>query len=68
MFPLASRLVVPDDSITVALDGTGMPIVPSPFRSWLKLTSINSSAGLVPDTLLSGPETKLPLASVFHTP
>ena len=59
---------MPDDSITVALDGTGTPIVPSPFRSKLKLVSADSSAALVPDTLLIPPETKLPLASVFHTP
>ena len=43
-------------------------MTPSPFRSWLKLASIDSSARLVPDTLLIGAETTLPLVSVSHTP
>ena len=43
-------------------------MTPSPFKSSLKLASSDSSARLAPDTLLIGPDTKLPLASVFQTP
>ena len=43
------------------------PITPSPLRSCWSTVSIDPRDALVPDTLLSRFEVKLPLLSVVHT-
>src|SRR5436190_43608 len=61
--PTCSSVVTPLASITVPLGADGIPMTPSPLRSWWKLVSADSHARLVPDTEPLS-ESLLPLLSV----
>src|SRR5260221_5410888 len=66
LLPTSTRLVDPNASITL-VGSAGGPITPSPLRSWWKLVSRDSNAGLDPDTMPIVSEAQLPLLSVLQT-